>query len=105
MCVLFYEGVRMSDQVAKFAAEIEAELGRGGIDNPDARGIAIIDAVRRLVSRLGDVGPEIKRAIVAAALRVYDAIDTPIPNAIETPLKTALRPAVEQILNHLLGLT
>lgn len=94
----------MSDPVVKFAAEIQSELGRSGIDHPEARGIAIIDAVRRLLARLGNIGPEVKQAILDAALRVYDAIDTPIPDLVENPLKAALRPTVEAILKQLLGL-
>lgn len=90
--------------VERFAAEIEQELLKGGIDHPDARGVFILDAVRRLLSRIGQVGPDVKNAILQAALKVYDAFNTPVPDAIETPIKVLLRPTVESMLRHILGL-
>ncbi len=89
---------------ANFAAELQQDLAGRGIDDPNARGLLLVDAVRRLIARIGNVGPEIKKAILEAALKIYDSINTPVPDAIESPIKQLLRPTVEDMLKHVLGL-
>lgn len=68
----------------------------------------IIDAVRDRIQNLGGlltIGDDVKKMLRDAALQVYDKVNLPtVPDMIELPIKQALRPVIETLLNQLLGL-
>lgn len=68
----------------------------------------IIDAVRDRIENLGgllSLGDDVKKMLRDAALQVYDKVNLPtVPDLIELPIKQALRPVVEALINQILGL-
>ena len=96
----------MSEEV--FAAAIEAHVNSFPLQDT-ARGQfslggRIIDAVRDRLSTIGDgVSDEIKNSLLNAAMMVYDKFNFPqIPDVVELPIKTYVRPILESLLKQLL---
>ena len=96
--------------VEMFAAEIQEHVLSDTIQ-ASARGRfsvggRIVDAVVGILDRLGDgISEDVKRKLFEGAMSVYDFVNIPqIPDAIEVPCKTLLRPVVENMLKTMLGI-